>query len=586
MSTLLLWLQARFGLVSKRQLLVDRLVAVVILTFSWWLMSATFSYQDQTLVLASKVWSDFGAHVPLVRSFSLGANFPPEYPQFPNEPIRYHYLFYALVGLLEAAGLQIDLAMNIPSALGMSLLLWMVYVYAKQLAKSVHAGLIAVVLVLLNGSLSWWYFTQKFLQTAEFSTAFKLLTDWFNAMVSQHNFAVFGPWDGGIISAFWTLNIFTNQRHLALSFGLILWLVWPLVRVSLLGERLSPESWSSRFSRLFILMIFPLLHQAGWLIVLGMVGGLVVSDSKHIRKHWPLIKTYVIGLILSAIIFFGLVPINKSGVSWHVWFLVREKTFAGIWQYWWQNIGLYVPLSMLFLLWPQRGRWLAWLAGGLLLVTNLWQLSPDMINNHKLVNFALILLAIVTSVWLVNMWRGLSILETLHIAWLSRVIIFLKCSLVGLLFLLIFGGIVDFFPINNDHKLFLADWQKVPVAKWLKENTSPDSVILPTEFFYHPASLAGRKIFLDYGYFAWSLGYADRERRDVLPLLFGQFTSHAQWCGVTRAQGIDYVVIGPHAKVIDDTIFIADSFVVTRLLPAVVTDDGYKIYSVKDECQQ
>ncbi|HNQ17001.1 MAG TPA: DUF2298 domain-containing protein, partial [Candidatus Woesebacteria bacterium] len=140
-------------IVKKYGLNVGILVFCTI--FSWWLMSSTFGYRDGSIVIDSKLYSDFGAHLPLIRSFSLGWNFPPQYPFFIGEPIRYHYLFYLLIGLLERSGVRIDLAVNLLSAGGFSLLLFMIYIFAKTLFRSSLAGVLAVILFLFNGSLAW-----------------------------------------------------------------------------------------------------------------------------------------------------------------------------------------------------------------------------------------------------------------------------------------------------------------------------------------------------------------------------------------------------------------------------------------------
>ncbi|TSC86331.1 MAG: hypothetical protein G01um10147_943 [Microgenomates group bacterium Gr01-1014_7] len=79
------------------------------------------------MLIATKAWSDFASHIPLIRSFSLGDNFLPEYPLFPGEPIRYHFLFYAVVGYLEKLGLRIDYAFNILSALSFAFLIISIY---------------------------------------------------------------------------------------------------------------------------------------------------------------------------------------------------------------------------------------------------------------------------------------------------------------------------------------------------------------------------------------------------------------------------------------------------------------------------
>ncbi|MBI5619452.1 hypothetical protein HY950_00640, partial [Candidatus Gottesmanbacteria bacterium] len=197
------------------------LVFFAFLFFSFWLMFHTFSYDAKTnsMMIATKAWSDFGSHIPLVRSFSMGDNLnrlargqAPVYPLFPGEPIRYHFLFYAVVGLLEKLGLRIDWALNAPSALGFFFLVVMIWKLAKELFKDARVAFLSVIFFLFNGSLS---FVNFFLQhPLSWNTPMDIATN--------SRFPSFGPWDGNLISAFWNLNVYTNQRHLAASFALII----------------------------------------------------------------------------------------------------------------------------------------------------------------------------------------------------------------------------------------------------------------------------------------------------------------------------------------------------------------------------
>src|SRR3989304_334289 len=105
---------------------IELFLGFISVIFSIWLMSSSFSYANGSMQIATKAWSDFASTVPVIRSFSFGSNFPPEYPLFPGEPIRYHFLFYALVGILEKIGVRIDYALNIPSTMGFFALLLMI----------------------------------------------------------------------------------------------------------------------------------------------------------------------------------------------------------------------------------------------------------------------------------------------------------------------------------------------------------------------------------------------------------------------------------------------------------------------------
>ena len=194
---------------TKRNILFFSLIGIFSLLFSSYLMFHTFSYdgKNSSMLIASKAWSDFGAHIPLIRSFSLGNNWPPEYPLFPGEPIRYHFLFYFLVGMLEKAGLRIDWALNIPSIIGFTGLMIGIAVIAQKLFKDKRITILSLLFFLFNGSLSF----VRFFQTHSVKE-----------IMTNTTFPSFAPWGPGEITAFWNLNIYTNQRHLAFAFALAL----------------------------------------------------------------------------------------------------------------------------------------------------------------------------------------------------------------------------------------------------------------------------------------------------------------------------------------------------------------------------
>ena len=61
------------------------------LVFSFWLMDARLN--GDPLTVSRETWGDTALHVSLAKSFSAGANFPPEYPFFGDSAIRYHFGF-------------------------------------------------------------------------------------------------------------------------------------------------------------------------------------------------------------------------------------------------------------------------------------------------------------------------------------------------------------------------------------------------------------------------------------------------------------------------------------------------------------
>ena len=234
-------------------------------------MFYTFHYTDGSMYIATKAWSDFASHIPLIRSFSLGDNSGLEFPLFPGEAIRYHFLFYAIVGFLERMGLRIDWALNIPSALSFSFLLFMIFILGKTLFKKSMVGIVSVALFLFNGSLSFVYFFKQH----SFSDIF-----------TNSVFPAFAPYDNTLISGgFWNLNVFTNQRHFALPLALSLSIVFYLIK-----NEEKRKSLPIGLAIIFGLIVgsFSFLHGAVFIMIIAITFSLFILFP-HQRKSIALI---------------------------------------------------------------------------------------------------------------------------------------------------------------------------------------------------------------------------------------------------------------------------------------------------------
>lgn len=578
---------------------VDRVVLVLTLFFSFWLMTSTFGYKDGQIWMDSKLYSDFAAHLPLIRSFSLGWNFPPEYPFFAGEPIRYHYFFYLVVGFLERFGLRIDWALNIPSVLGFWLLLMMIYKITCRFFQSRLAGALAIILFLFNGSLSFAeYFDQHGWNLASL-----------RAIPEQVNFASFGPWSGRLVTAFNNLNIYTNQRHLSLSFGLVLLglyslliqinqvkyvktklKVWTLVKrtfaktirnysisiKSLVRFLLTKENykferkvWLRTMGLIALFGLMPILHQAGFTILIYFTICLLFFYPNVIKNGLKV--NYIVALVVAALSFWFLTTGSSQPAKREIGYLAIDKDFWGILKFWWYNLGVYLPLlPVLWVFSFKRKNPLLVFACGLLVVANTVRLSPDMINNHKLVSFFMIVVVIFTA--------------GLITSWLKRTILH---RLVAILIIpsLIFSGILDIFPIINDYSGGVDDIVRSPTQQWILANTPVDSQFLTASYMYSPASMVGRQIYLDYGYHAWSMGYDDHHKRQLLPKLWSVSIPVEQWCELMIQENLDYVIVGPGEKSVEDgRINVEQSQIVREMLPAYQSPDGWRIWQVQAVC--
>ena len=79
------------------------------------------------------------------------------------------------------------------------------------------------------------------------------------------------------------------------------------------------------------------------------------------------------------------------------------------------------------------------------------------------------------------------------------------------------------------------------------KNTPPSANFLNTNYLYDDASLAGRKIFLGWPYFAWSQGY-DTNKRDDLRKLLLSTENLATFCDNITKYKLNYAEINTNSQ--------------------------------------
>lgn len=484
-------------------------LVLVIATISFWLMFHTFSYDNvnKQLLISSKIYSDFASHIPHIRSFSYGNNWPPQLPIFPGEKTRYHYLFFAVVGYLERIGLPINLALNIPSALGFLALSLLIFITGSKLFSSLKVGLLSTIFFLFNGSFSFVSFFNKH----------PLSSNSVKEIISNVAFPSFGPWDGGPIAAFWNLNIYTNQRHLGLSFAIAMLAIYILTTKKSQLIHLTG----------FLIGSLLLINQAAFIIASAYCLWIFTTDSSK-RQN-----------ILFSL--FGIVPwvlimadtINASPtIKLNPFFLMPKPiNIFNFIKYWVLNFGIHfflIPIGMIFS--PRSAKKIIVPTLLLFIAPNVWQFSPDMINNHKLLNFYTIIGSMFSAGFLVHVWKFNPLA---------------KLVAVIISTFLILGGVIDLFPIKNDYYIKLNDIGNNQQADFYLIHTSPSDIVLNSHWLYHPASLAGRSIYNGYSYFTWSYGY-DQTTREIFTKMIYQSESKSQACSLLKITDINHVQLGKY----------------------------------------
>ena len=473
-------------------------------------MLKTFSVKEGNILIASRAWSDFAATLPLIRSFSLGSNFPPQYPIFAGPPIRYHFIFFTIVGLLEKIGVRIDWALNTLSVISFFLLCSAIYYLGKIIFKSGKVGFLSVILFLFNGSFGFLEFFKK--NPLSVNTPITIL--------QNTEFSSFGPYDGKIVSAFWSLNIFTNQRHLALAYAAFLFLV---LLVYLFSKYPHELTWKKTVAIGLVLGLFPFIHLAAFAMM-----GIAILTFFLIYPEFRT-KLFVLGLIALALAIPQYLYMGSSSTETQLLnpgYLVKNRTLQGYLIYWFMNLGITIILAFIGLILAnksQRKIFLPFLA--LFIAGNLFQFSPEAAANHKFFNLFAIGVNFFTAFFLVKVWNKQA---------LEKIIAIL------LLLPLTLTGIIDFFPVVNDRYIELSDYPTNPTIRFIVQNTPKDSVFLNSQFLYDSASLAGRKIFMGWPYFPWATGYNTNARFRIMKTIL-EGSDKETTCRRLLREHIDYV---------------------------------------------
>ena len=250
-------------------------------------------------------------------------------------------------------------------------------------------------------------------------------------------------------------------------------------------------------------------------------------------------------------------PSSPAGITWHLGYLAEDKSALGLLKFWVANLGLtlFAPLTLLV---PQIRRWWPLMIGAflLLLIPNLVQLSPEIAGSHKLLNQGVLVINLFTATALVLLWNKN---------------IYLKTVAIIFSIMLMFSGIMDLMVLKNDGRLAVARVND-PVVDWVKAYTNEQDVFLTSWDSYHPVTLAGRKIYLGWPYFSWSLGYNTTTRQSAIDKIAE--AQKPQLCTFLTKSKIDYVV---GEKGIDN--FLLDSPALKEVTARSSVSDGDKVYT-------
>lgn len=475
----------------------EALFFTILALFLIWIMFYVFFIRDGVLYSGFTVYGDYAPHTAMMRSFSLGNNFPTQYPHFGGEDVKYHFMFQFLVGNLEFLGLRLDVAYNLVSVLALLGFLMILYSLAKRITGSGKTGILTVVFFFFRSALTFFRFVWEHVQAGDLLSTLRDNTEFIGYTVNEN-------W------GLWNFNVYLNQRHLAfglLIISLVIWMYLDWVAAGCGHEEkgllwirkrcLTWEAWKCRSVERALaagLLIGLTAFWNGAAVIGGLLilmGFAVFSDGKLDYLITALVSV-LFSVLQSKIFIWG----SAVETSFQWGFIVEDKSLGGILWYLLQMSGIFF-LGAVFLIFVQKKR-----SQKAVLISCLFplifafcvSLTPDVTVNHKYIMISYAFLAI--------FWAE-------AVTFLMRKKIPVKILAVVLCISLTITGVYDMWIIfrNNGPGHRVSVNLDSELTEWLAENLDHKDLILTPEYSISEVTMSGVMMYLGWPYYAWSAGY-------------------------------------------------------------------------------
>ena len=177
----------------------------LVFAFFLFIFFYVFQVRGSEFYAGFTVFSDYGPHTAMIRSFSMSNNYPTQYPHFGGQDVRYHFLFQFLVGNLEYLGMRLDIAYNLASALSITAFFMVGLGICQTLGFGPVGCILPFPVFLFRSGTAFLRFAYEHLAAGDLLTVLRENTTFLGYTQNEN-------W------GFWNLNVYANQRHLC--FGL------------------------------------------------------------------------------------------------------------------------------------------------------------------------------------------------------------------------------------------------------------------------------------------------------------------------------------------------------------------------------
>ncbi|MFZ5844982.1 MAG: hypothetical protein ACOY0S_00755, partial [Patescibacteria group bacterium] len=333
-----------------------------------------------------------------------------------------------------------------------------------------------------------------------------------------------GPFDGSLISIYFTLNVFLNQRHLIAALAINLGVIF--VFISFLFKNQKIPSWLL-ISLGIILGLSWGVHSLIFLSTVVVVFGLLVLFGQY-AYLWPFL---ILAGLASWPRLHSLLNQETSDIVsgfFHPGFLTPPPvTWFNFGKYWIANLGLLIIFVTLGFSWSnrqQRKVFLSFLP--LFIIANTFKLSFRLEHNHSLLNYFLIVANFYAAFALWRIWQ--------KTRW-GKIVTILSLGLLTM------SGLINLMAVKNDFQYPVLDAPVSSLVQWIKDNTDKKAIFLARQEIFDPVTLSGRRNYFGSTYYLSVMGYDFRQRERMVKTFF-EANNH-DILNRMRGEGIDYMII-------------------------------------------
>ena len=539
----------------KKEAVLFGLLAV----FITYMMFYVFYIKDGILYSGLTVYGDYAPHTAMMRSFSVGNNFPTQYPHYGGADVKYHFMFQFLAGNLEYLGLRMDFAYNIISIASLVGFLMLLYQLALRITGKMCYGVLTIFLFFFRSGMAFFRFVWEHVQAGN-------LLETLSENVSFIGYTTNENW------GLWNFNVYLNQRHLAfgllmVTLALYLFMNWLEAGNAheengflwIKGRFFSKEGWKSRNLEQALLMGLFLGLCAFWNGA-AVIGGLLIlcgfavfSDGKidyaitaavNVFFSWLQTKIFISGSAMSPQIYLG--------------FLAEEKTVWGVVKYLFWMSGIFF-LGLAVLVWFMRRRERTILMGFLFptIFAFVLLMTPDINVNHKYIMISYAFLTIFWAWAVCSLWSGRKLCwdterleeqenetEKTEKSGSHKIRKYFGRFLAVLLAVCLSAtGIYDFAIIvkGNGPGRRVAVNMNSDLTKWLEENLEKNDLLLTPEYSMNEVTMSGAMLYCGWPYYAWSAGY-DTNYRAAQAVTIYTTTDSEELKRVVKQEKITYIL--------------------------------------------